>query len=407
MNICQVIFSYGWGGAEARIHELIKCLRDKGENISLVINQEMVKYYADLENIPILNIGSLYPPRSAISHLPLERVRNYRLYQAFWLIYLYLDEPLRYRYYRRVREQVRRFLHRNQVQIIHSHSPGASMLVSALGDLEIPTVAANNGEHALRGEGYVHPLARPIMNWQSAKFAEALSRADRVTTGSDFMVRTMADWGIPLKSTPVIFPAGVNVAEIQGDGSSTLQLEGTFTMLFPGGPKWTKGGDILMEALAKVRDKIPDIHLYIALDVPPGHKLRRMASKLNLERNVTFVGFLPVPEYRNLLGSVDLFVMPSRIEAFAFAVLEAMALGKPMVAANTGGFPEQIEHGRNGMLIGLEPAEIAQAILYLYQNEPLRREIGQNNLKDVAKFDLSSTGDRCISFYRETLYQRS
>ena len=59
MNICQAIISVGWGGAEAWVYTILKNLRDKGESVSLITNQEMVKYYEDLDDVPIFTIQKL------------------------------------------------------------------------------------------------------------------------------------------------------------------------------------------------------------------------------------------------------------------------------------------------------------------------------------------------------------
>jgi len=196
---------------------------------------------------------------------------------------------------------------------------------------------------------------------------------------------------------------GVNVSEIRNAASSALKLKGGFNVLFPGGAKFLKGGDLLLVALAELKEEIPDIHTYVALDVPEGHQLRRMVFELELEQNVTFVGFLPPKEYRRLLASVDLLVLPSRREAFPIALLEAMALGKPIVASRVGGIPEVIKDGRNGILVDLEPRQIAQAILRLYWDEKLRQEMARNNLQDIVQYDWSLITEQYIELYRELL----
>jgi glycosyltransferase involved in cell wall biosynthesis len=194
----------------------------------------------------------------------------------------------------------------------------------------------------------------------------------------------------------VVISNGINLADIQRGSSQKSELKGEFKLLFPGGSKFVKGGDLLVTAMATLKGKIPNIHLYIALDVPKSHLLRRMVQQYGLEENVTFSGFLPIHDYRRLLNSVDVLVMPSRGEAFALACLEAMALGKPIVATKVGGIPDVVIHGRNGLLVNPNPDEIAQAILELHRNEELRRKMESNNLQDVAVFDWSGIVDQYL-----------
>lgn len=243
------------------------------------------------------------------------------------------------------------------------------------------------------------------MGWQARKFRNALlNKVDKVThVSAYFMANAFENFGAALKDKSTVIYNGINLSEIQDGSKSTLKLKGKFSLLFPGGAKWAKGGDLLIAALAKVRQEIPDIHLYIALNVPQNHLLRKMVTNLGLEQNVTFAGFLPKQEYRKLLNSVDILVMPSREEAFGVAYLEAMALGKPIIAGNTGGIPEVVKDRRNGTLVEPEPRQIAKAILYLCQHEDVRKEMSQNNLQDVVGFDWGPISDQYIKLYREII----
>jgi glycosyltransferase involved in cell wall biosynthesis len=96
-----------------------------------------------------------------------------------------------------------------------------------------------------------------------------------------------------------------------------------------------------------------------------------------------------------------MLILPSRGDAAATVYVEAMALGKTIVAGNTGGSPEIVKNGRNGILVESNPDQIAKAILSLYKDEGLRREISQNNLQDVAKFDWGHIVDQYIEVYRQ------
>jgi len=129
------------------------------------------------------------------------------------------------------------------------------------------------------------------------------------------------------------------------------------------------------------------MHLYVAGDVPRNHVLRRLVVANNLEKDVTFTGFLNVQDYRRLLRSVDALVMPSREEGFGIVFLEAMALGKPVIAGNTGGVPELIENGRNGLLVELDSERIAAAIISLYKGQELRDRLIRNSLSDLPGFE--------------------
>lgn len=405
MNICLVIISDGWGGAENVVYKLAYYLRDKGNQVSLILNQEVLKYYADLEGVKIFNIGCMSNPLALARSIVLPhsglKERPYPRNRVLGLASACLTEFLYWVYYQRIRGEIQQFLLDNHVDIIQAHLIRAIALTCNLGNLGLPIVVSPGGGHGLRRVTPAHPLSAPLVKWQARQFRRALNKADRVREGSNFMKDVWEDFGIPLKNKFIAIPNGYNLSEVQGISASTLKLKGKFNLLFPGGAKWVKGGDLLIPALAKVRQEIPDIHLYIALDVPQEHLLRRMVNDLGLESNVTFTGFLPGEEFQKMLNSVDLLVMPSRIEASPVVFVEAMALGKPIIAGNTGGIPEVVKHGRNGILVEPEPDQIAMAILDLYQNADKRNRMSQNNQHDAARFDWNIIADQYITLYRE------
>lgn len=408
MNICYVIFSSGWAGAETVVYELASHLTNKGENVSIILNHEMLGYYADLKGVKLFDIGSIYNPLSLTKSIISSKAReegthsipHNRVVRHFYY-YSYSREFLSYVYYKRIRERVKQFLFDNQVEIVHSHLAEAAFFVFELGKLEIPTITSTHGQYYLSGDMPVHPLMRPLVKWKTRRFEKAVSRVDKVVEVSASTLNDYERRGIILKDKSAVIWNGVNVSEIQTGRQSSLKLKGGFNLLFPGGAKFVKGGDLLIEALAKVKQELPDIHLYIALDVPLNHPLREMVSNLGLEDNITFSGFLPKEDYRNLLNSVDLFILPSRKEAFPISCLEAMALGKSIVTTKSGSITEIFKDGRNGILTDPDSGQIAEAILYLYRNKGLRGEISRNNLEDITRFDWDHIVDQYLWSYKE------
>jgi glycosyltransferase involved in cell wall biosynthesis len=295
------------------------------------------------------------------------------------------------------------FLLENQFDIVHSHIFNAAILVSTLNSLESPTVITIHGEARLRGAIPVYPVVIPLVKWKTRKFKQALAKVIRVIGVSDFVIDDWEKQGAKFRNKPIVIYNGISIADIKNSPSLTVDLKGKFNLLFPGGAKWVKGGDLLIAALAKVKPEIPDFHLYIALDVLQGSLIRKMVNDLGLESNVTFSGFLLKEEYQKLLNSVDIFILPSRSEAFPVAILEAMALGKPVIASNTGGISEVIQDGRNGVLVEPTPEQIASAVLYLHRNTDIRKAISRNNLQDVARFDWNLITDQYINVYQQVL----
>jgi glycosyltransferase involved in cell wall biosynthesis len=110
-----------------------------------------------------------------------------------------------------------------------------------------------------------------------------------------------------------------------------------------------KGHDVLLEAAAIVLRRFPDARFDIVGAGPELAALRAQAEGLLLGDAVSFLGHREDVPAR--LATADLFVLPSRSEAFPNAVLEAMAIGLPAIATSVGGLVEVIEHQRSGLLV--------------------------------------------------------
>jgi glycosyltransferase involved in cell wall biosynthesis len=154
-----------------------------------------------------------------------------------------------------------------------------------------------------------------------------------------------------------------------------------FTVGTVGTVSRTKGTDLFLRGAALALERRPalrfdhvgqrNLHEDTALDT----QLDMLLRQTTLREATTFHGRL---DALTALGSMDLFVLPSRSEAFPLATLEAMSAGVPVVATRVGGLPEQIEHLREGILVPPEnPAALAAAIVRAYDDPVLRARLSE------------------------------
>lgn len=123
-----------------------------------------------------------------------------------------------------------------------------------------------------------------------------------------------------------------------------------------------KGLDYLIEALTMVTAELPDLHVTLVGDGPDKEALEAQAEALGVRHHLTFLGFhsKPLP----LVRAADAFVLPSRYEGFSNAVLEALAIGTPVVVTDCpGANRDMVRPGIDGWLVRTEdPAAIAQGL---------------------------------------------
>ncbi len=117
--------------------------------------------------------------------------------------------------------------------------------------------------------------------------------------------------------------------------------------------------------------------------------LKKLVKKLKLENFITFKGF--VKEVEEELTNFDIYVQPSLSESFGLAIVQAMSLGLPVVATNTGGIPEVVTEGKSGILVELgKPEALADGILILLRDHEKARNMGKLAAEDAKiKFNLN------------------
>ena len=125
-----------------------------------------------------------------------------------------------------------------------------------------------------------------------------------------------------------------------------------------------KGQLLLVEAAARLRDRGPDFELVIVGDGPMRDELERAIDRFGLRDRVRITGFLDNHGVRRELEAARALVLPSFAEGLPVVIMEAMALGRPVIATSIAGIPELVEPGRSGWLVpagAVEPLVEAMA----------------------------------------------
>lgn len=135
-----------------------------------------------------------------------------------------------------------------------------------------------------------------------------------------------------------------------------------------------KGFDIMLEAVARLRDEGVRVTLRIAGDGPEKDTLKAQAARLGLgPEQVEFAGWVsPVEDF---LAQVDVFVLPSRVEPFGLVVAEAMAAGVPVIASDIDGPKTILKTGQLGLMVPPEnPEALAEALRAVFADWPVALE---------------------------------
>lgn len=160
-----------------------------------------------------------------------------------------------------------------------------------------------------------------------------------------------------------------------------------------------KGYEYLIEAAAKI--DLPNVEFWIAGDGDLRYNYENLIREYNLMDKFKLLGFRE--DVSDILNNIDIFILPSLWEPFGISIIEAISIGKPVIATKVGGISEVL--GDCGILI--KPAnvdEIVESIKLLAGDENLRKSLGQKAEDRFNKyFTQEIMGEKTISVYKEVL----
>ena len=225
-------------------------------------------------------------------------------------------------------------------------------------------------QRALRIPYVVWAYGIDVWGLRAGLRAASLRHADRVVAISRYTAREVAALDAGIEDRTAIVPPAVGDRFRPGGGEELrrrLGLVGARVLLTVGrlsAAERYKGVDTVLHALPKLLARAPDVRYVVAGDGDDLPRLRALAGRLGVSDATVFAGAPPDGDMPGYYNACDLFVMPSRREGFGIVFAEALACGKPVVAAAAGGAPDAILDGGLGRLV--EPGDAdgtAQAVL--------------------------------------------
>jgi glycosyltransferase involved in cell wall biosynthesis len=210
----------------------------------------------------------------------------------------------------------------------------------------------------------------------------ALRRARHVFCPSAYLRGLALGWGLDPQRVSVLPNPAPEVPGLPSkeDLRAELGLDGQ-VLAFAGRLVPQKSLDIALEAVAAV----PGVTLAIAGDGPDRASLEARARDLALDSRVRFLGSVPRDTVLRLFRAADASLLSSSWENFPHTVVEALAVGTPVVATSVGGVPEVVRDGENGLLVAPgDPTALATAIETFFSDDALRRRLAEAAVPSVA-----------------------
>jgi len=168
-----------------------------------------------------------------------------------------------------------------------------------------------------------------------------------------------------------------------------------------------KGHRYLLKGASQILARFPETHFLIAGEGPERDRLESLATSLGIDHTVSFLGYRS--DVATIMAASDVVVLASLTEGCPNVLIEAMSLGRPVVATAVGGVPEIVRHGETGLLVPPRDANaIARAVLEFLSNSTQARQLGSNGQEVMMReFHIDVLARKLASVYRELLGQHA
>lgn len=171
-----------------------------------------------------------------------------------------------------------------------------------------------------------------------------------------------------------------------------------------------KGPQVLIRAVAELVRRDPERNLRVLISGGPSgpnatpESYREMAAELGVERRIRFLDPRPPAELVSIYRAADVIAVPSYNESFGLVAMEAQATGTPVIAARVGGLPVAVAEGETGLLVdGHDPADWADALAQLLDDDDTRIRMGEDAVAHAANFSWARTAEQLAVVYSEAL----
>ncbi|MGH9464837.1 MAG: glycosyltransferase, partial [Thermoanaerobaculia bacterium] len=228
--------------------------------------------------------------------------------------------------------------------------------------------------------------------------------AAAVVVPSDAMREVLAGYGV--RAPMAVIPTGLAAADWRdGDGQRFRARHGISptrpVLVHVGRLAFEKNLEFLIDVLASVRAALPDILLVVAGEGPATPALWQRVRELGLERQVRCVGYLERgTELADCYRAGDVFVFSSRTETQGLVLLEAMALGVPVVSTAVLGTRDILAEGRGCVVAEESVPDFAAKTVALLRDHGRRAALGREAAEHARRWTAAAMAERMVELYR-------
>ena len=377
------------------VHEQVKALMTKGVEVRVISPVPWIPF-------PIKHLRRRW---KRLSQIPQQAQWDgvevvYPRYLAFPRAWLFATSGKRM--YQGIKKLVHSIRQSFPFDLIHAHVALPDGYAGALIACEIGVSLVMS----IHGQDLQHTVHRSVRCRRALSFA--LNHASRVIVVSRKLKRLGEEYFGCLDKQEVI-PNGVDPQKVAaGNPQSSPGRTRTPTLLSVSNLVGTKGIDLNLFAMQRLRKRYPRLRYKIIGGGPLEVRLRRMVASLKLDDCVEFLGSQPHPRVMEHMAQCDIFSLPSWQEGFGVVYVEAMANGKPVIGCQGEGVEDVVEHGKTGLLVKPRDVDsLVEALDFLLSHPKEARAMGERARKLVLEnYTWEKNAEKIIKIYKEILREK-
>jgi 1,2-diacylglycerol 3-alpha-glucosyltransferase len=299
------------------------------------------------------------------------------------------------------------------MDVVHVHHPFTSgqLALRYCKPLAIPIIFTNHTRYDLYMQAYAPMLPDGIGDAFLQSYLPAFCRSvDLVISPSQGMEKILRQLGV--RSAVKVIPNGVDLqvfrAAVQPYPRQLLNLRDEDTLLvYAGRVAHEKNLQFLLRAFTGVVESYHHVHLLVIGDGPARKELEQFSRDLKISDKVHFMGMVPHEELPGYLASCDFFATASVTEVHPLSIIEAMAVGLPVLGINSPGVSDTIKDSVNGFLSNDDLAGYAVKMARLVNEPETRKQLGKVALADSANYSIERTLPLVLAQYRRLAQEAS
>ncbi len=307
-------------------------------------------------------------------------------------------------------QQARKLLDINNYDLIHIQTPFLAHYagIKLAREYKLPVVETYHTYFEEYLYNYIPFLPKQLLRTLVRRFTRSQCNAlDTMIVPSSAMLEAVRNYGV---KTPVeIIPTGIKPELFNhGDGDAFREKHGipltTPVIVHVGRVSHEKNIDFLLRMHQVLLDSVPETVLLIAGEGPAVKYLKAFSAKLGIDKNVRFIGYLDrKQELQNCYAAGNIFVFASRTETQGLVLLEAMALGVPVVSTAMMGTIDILSAGRGALVAEEDTDHFANLVTLVLKNIGLQARLSREAREYAQEWSIDKLSNKMLGFYEHTV----